>query len=52
MKITIKAKNKKNRHSGVRDTWIPMSWQYNGAGVHKDKSKIIPRKQKYKEKFF
>jgi hypothetical protein len=43
-------KNKKKK-SSVRDTWIPMSWQYNGAGLHKDKSKVIPRKQKYKEKY-
>lgn len=34
----------------VRDLWIPESWRYNGAGYHKDKKKIIPRKAKYKPK--
>ena len=47
MKKTIKKKK-----LSIRDIWIPLSWQYNGAGLHKDKTKIIPRKQKYKEKFF
>ena len=45
-------KKTKSKKLKPRDLWIPMSWQYNGAGVHKDKSKIIPRKQKYKEKYF
>ena len=44
-------KKYKKKKSHVRDTWIPMTWVYKGAGVHKDKSKVIPRKQKYKEKY-
>lgn len=27
----------KKKKSGVRDLWIPESWRYNGAGVHKVK---------------
>lgn len=43
-------KKSTRKKSSVRDTWIPTFWAYNGAGLHKDKSKVIPRKQKYKEK--
>jgi hypothetical protein len=38
----------KKKKSSVRDTWIPISWVYNGAGFQKNKKKVIPRKQKYK----
>lgn len=37
---------KKKKKSSVRDTWIPESWRYTGAGFHKNKKKIIERKQK------
>lgn len=36
------------KKSSVRDTWIPATWRYNGSGYQKDKKKLIPRKQKYK----
>ena len=39
---------KKNK--STRDTWIPTTWSYNGAGFEKNKKKIIDRKKKYKEK--
>ena len=42
-------KNTKKKKLSVRDTWIPLSWQYNGAGFTKNKKKVIPRKQKYKK---
>lgn len=42
MKTTTKKK------LSIRDTWIPESWHYNGAGYQKNKKKLIPRKQKYK----
>ena len=41
---------KKTKNS-VRDTWIPETWRYNGAGLHKIKKKTIERKQKYKIKY-
>ena len=39
------AKNKKK--SSVRDTWIPLTWRYNGAGFQKNK-KAYTRKLKHK----
>ena len=36
------------KKSSVRDSWIPQSWRYNGAGAHKNKKKQIPRKNKHK----
>lgn len=36
------------KKSSVRDTWIPETWRYNGAGYQKNKKKVLPRKQKYK----
>lgn len=33
----------------VRDTWIPATWRYRGAGFHKNKKKTIERKQKYRK---
>lgn len=38
----------KKQKSSVRDSWIPQTWRYNGAGAHKNKKKEIPRKNKYK----
>lgn len=35
----------------VRDTWIPASWRYRGAGFQKNKKKIIERKRKRKENY-
>ena len=37
-----------SKKSKVRDSWIPQTWRYNGAGFKKDKKKEIPRKKKYK----
>lgn len=34
-----------------RDSWIPDTWRYRGAGFQKDKKKEIPRKKKYKERW-
>lgn len=45
-----KIKNPKKK-SSVRNDWIPTFWRYNGAGYEKDKTKIIPRHQKYKESY-
>ena len=42
---------KQKKNSGVRDTWIPNTWRYNGAGFQKSKKYIIPRKQKHKQKY-
>ena len=39
------------KKSGVRDTWIPATWRYRGAGFKTKKKKEIPRKAKYKSKF-
>lgn len=39
----------KKKKSSVRDTWIPMTWRYNGAGYQKNKKKELPRKAKYKK---
>lgn len=41
-------KKLKKKKLSIRDEWIPLSWQYNGAGYQKNKKKVIPRKQKYK----
>lgn len=41
-KVVVKQK------SSIRNDWIPTFWRYNGAGYQKDKTKIIPRKQKYR----
>ena len=41
-----KIKKKKS----VRDTWVPDSWRYNGAGYEKDRKKEIARRKKYKDK--
>lgn len=38
----------KNKKKHTRDTWIPETWRYNGAGFEKNKKKTIPRKRKYK----
>lgn len=38
----------KKKKSSVRDLWIPESWRASGCGPHKNKKKLIPRKQKYK----
>ena len=40
--IIMKKKNK-----SVRDTWIPATWRYNGAGYQKNK-KAYNRKTKHK----
>lgn len=37
------------KKSSVRDTWIPETWRYNGAGYKVNKKGVIPRKQKYKK---
>lgn len=37
------------KKSSVRDTWIPETWRYNGAGYKVNKRGVIPRKQKYKK---
>lgn len=47
MRKTKKVVAKKPK-SSVRNDWIPIFWRYNGAGYQKDKTKVIPRKQKYK----
>ena len=39
------------RKSGVRDTWIPETWRYRGAGFQKSKKKELPRKAKHKQKY-
>ena len=39
------------RKSGVRDTWIPDTWRYRGAGFQKSRKKELPRKAKHKQKF-
>ena len=39
------------KKSSVRDTWIPATWRYRGAGFQKCKKKEIPRKAKYKSKY-
>ena len=36
---------------GVRDTWIPETWRYRGAGFQKCNKKEIPRKAKHKPKY-
>ena len=41
-------KKQTTKKSSVRDTWIPETWRYNGAGYQKSKKKTLPRKQKYK----
>lgn len=33
------------KKSSVRDTWIPETWRYNGAGYKVNKKGVIPRKQ-------
>ena len=43
--IRRKAKIKESR---VRDSWIPATWSYNGAGYQRNKKKLIDRKRKYK----
>ena len=40
--------NKKKKKSSVRDTWIPETWSYRGAGYQKTRKKELPRKQKHK----
>jgi len=42
-------KRKDSKKSSIRDTWIPETWKYNGAGYQKNKKKIIDRKRKYKK---
>jgi hypothetical protein len=37
---------KKNK--STRDTWIPLTWRYNGSGFQKNKKKQLPRKRKHK----
>ena len=39
------------KKSSVRDTWIPETWRYRGAGFQKSKKKELPRKAKYKQKY-
>jgi hypothetical protein len=41
---------KKVKKRKVRDTWIPRTWSYRGAGYQKNQKKVIERKQKYKNK--
>lgn len=41
----------KKKKSSVRDTWIPQSWRYTGAGVHKTRKNELPRKAKHKKRF-
>lgn len=36
------------KKSSVRDTWIPETWRYNGAGYTKNK-KAYTRKKKHKK---
>ena len=38
----------KKKKSSVRDTWIPESWRYNGAGYYRNKKKMIFRDRKHK----
>jgi len=38
------------KKSHTRDTWIPESWRYNGAGYKESKKYILPRKAKHKNK--
>lgn len=38
----------KKKKSSVRDTWIPETWRYNGAGYQKNKKKYS-RKPKYRK---
>lgn len=40
----------KAKKSSVRDTWIPETWRYNGAGYNKNVKRVIPRKAKYKNR--
>ena len=40
------ARKKKKK---VRDTWIPVTWRYNGSGPQKNKKKVIERKQKHRK---
>lgn len=40
---------KKKEKSSVRDTWIPGTWRYNGAGVQKSAKYTLPRKAKHKK---
>ena len=42
---------KQRKRKSVRDTWIPITWRYNGAGYQTNKKKIIDRKQKYKQSY-
>lgn len=42
-------KTKKNK-SSVRDTWIPLTWRYNGSGFQKNK-KAYTRKPKHKKAY-
>lgn len=39
----------KKKKSAVRDTWIPETWRYNGAGFRKNKKKQITRFAKHKK---
>lgn len=41
-------KKEKRKKSSVRDTWIPLTWRYNGAGYEKNK-KAYTRKKKHKK---
>ena len=40
--------SKGKKKSSVRDTWIPDTWRYNGAGIHKTRKKELYRKRKHK----
>ncbi len=41
-------KKEKRKKSSVRDTWIPLTWRYNGSGYEKNK-KAYTRKEKHKK---
>lgn len=45
MKKDIKKK------SSVRDTWIPQTWRYNGAGLQKTHRNELDRNKKHKPKY-
>jgi len=38
------------KKKSTRDTWIPETWRYNGAGYQKSKKKILFRKRKHKKR--
>lgn len=43
-------KKDKKKKSSVRDTWIPLTWRYNGGGYQKSNKYTLPRKAKHKNK--